>query len=126
MYVFSGHLTSCSNSTSCSINFSSLGILGPISSFLLIPSDLWNTVQILVGKYIFLQRFQGRSQKASAEQSTSQTWFQQAQPGTTVGSVHMPHAGNPFRPAHRENGKQGKHSDRILSGAPVTTAPSQL
>ena len=58
MYNFNGILHNYS-STPCSINFSSLLSLVPISSFLLTPSDLWNTVQILVDKYIFLQQFQG-------------------------------------------------------------------
>ena len=58
MYNFNGTLSNYS-STPCSINFSSLLSLVPISTFLLIPSDLWNTVQILVDKYIFLQQFQG-------------------------------------------------------------------
>ena len=55
MYNFNGILSNYS-STPCSINFSSLLSLVPISSFLLTPSDLWNTVQILVDKYIFLQQ----------------------------------------------------------------------
>lgn len=58
MYNFNRTLNNYSL-TPCSISFSSLLILVPISTFLLIPSDLGNTVQILVDKYTALQQFQG-------------------------------------------------------------------
>lgn len=98
MCDFSENLSNCYNSTSCSVNFSFLVILVPISPFLLILFALWSTVQILVDKYIFLQQFQGRLQKAAAEESTSQTLFPQT--GHSAGvvlNVHIPHPGNLFR-----------------------------
>lgn len=95
MYNFSGTLINCYNSTAGSINFSSPLILVPISSFLLIPSALWNIVQILVDIYIFLQQVQGLQQKAVVEESISQTLLQQTQHKTKVVlKSYIPHPAN--------------------------------
>lgn len=97
MYNFNGILSNYS-STPYSINFSSLLSLVPISSFLLTPSDLWNTVQILVDKYIFLQQFQGGQQKAVVEKSIFQTFFHQTlHSAKMVLKKQTPHPGTLFR-----------------------------
>lgn len=64
-------LSNENNFSLCRISSSFLLILAKFSPFLLIPSDLWNTVQILVDKYTFLQQLQGRQQKAVVDASIS-------------------------------------------------------
>lgn len=53
------------------ISSSFLLLLETLAAFLLIPSGLWNTGQILADKYTFLQQFQGRQQRAPVKQSIS-------------------------------------------------------
>lgn len=111
------------SSTLCSINFSSLLILVPISAFLLISSALWHTVQILVDKYIFLQQFQGCWQKAVEENSLFQTFLQTPHNGKK-GSFEKWHSISSKLLQiciQKKNGKQSSNSATILSVRFVTT-----